>query len=121
MVGCIYNPYYFFRPSSNPLLGKSSLLTSSSRICCSLFKRTHCQVSFVMTHSWERFGAPLSVFSFSYSWLTRCCTARGYSKGFFHFSPTKVKAGKSFLFTESSLVLKIKSTWFIFIVTLYSY
>ena len=37
------------------------------------------------------------------------------------FSPTKVEAPESFLFTESSLVFKIKNTWLIVFVTLYSY
>ena len=41
--------------------------------------------------------------------------------GFSWASPTKVEADMSFLFTESSLVLKIKCTWLIFIITLYSY
>ena len=35
---------------------------------------------------------------------------RGSSTGFSRFSPTKVEAHKSFLFTESFLVLKIKNT-----------
>ena len=41
----------------------------------------------------------------------RCCTARGSSIRYSQFSPTKFEAHKSFLFTESSLVLKIKNTW----------
>ena len=33
-----------------------------------------------------------------------------YSYEFFRFIPTKVKAHKNFLFTESSLALKVKNT-----------
>ena len=33
------------------------------------------------------------------SWLARCCTARGSSIGFSRFSPSKVEARKSFIFT----------------------
>ena len=45
----------------------------------------------------------------------------GSSRGFFRFCLTKVEASKSFLLTESSLVLKIKNTRLIFIVTLNSF
>ena len=38
-----------------------------------------------------------------YSWLSRCSTAHLYNRGV----PAKVGACKSFLFTESSLVVKI--------------
>ena len=48
-----------------------------------------------------------------YSWFLRCNTARGSSTGFSLFSLTKVEACKSFPFTRSSLVLKIKNTWLI--------
>ena len=37
------------------------------------------------------------------SWLSRCSTARGSSSGLSLGGPTKVKASKSFLFTEGSL------------------
>ena len=37
--------------------------------------------------------------------LSRCCTARGSSAGFYWFRPTKVEASKSFLFTKSVFVL----------------
>ena len=46
--------------------------------------------------------------------LSRCSTARGSSVGFSPVNPTKVEACKSFLFTESFLVCKIKNTWLIF-------
>ena len=51
----------------------------------------------------------------------RCSTARGCYSEYSWFSPTKVEACKSFLFTESFLVSKIKNIRLIFIVTLYSY
>ena len=41
------------------------------------------------------------------SQLSRPCTARGTVRGFLQLSDTKIEARKSFLFTESSLVLKI--------------
>ena len=53
--------------------------------------------------------------------LYRCWSASGSSVGFSRFSSTKVEARKSFRFTESSLVLKIKNTGIIFIITLYSF
>ena len=57
---------------------------------------------------------------FMESGLSRCCTASGSSTGFSQFSPSKVLACKSSLFTECSLVIKISNTWLIFVVTLYS-
>ena len=48
-----------------------------------------------------------------YSQLSRCCTARGFSKGFSQVSPAKVEAHKCFLIAESFLVLKIKNIWLI--------
>ena len=50
-----------------------------------------------------------------HSWLSRFSAARGSSIGFSLFSPTKVEARKSFLFTQSSFLLKIKNTWLILI------
>ena len=47
-----------------------------------------------------------------YCGLLRCCTARGSIAWLSWFSPTKDEARKSFLFTESSLVLKLKNTGF---------
>ena len=55
-----------------------------------------------------------------HSQFLRCSTAWGSSAGFSQVSSTKVKAGSSFLFTESSVLLKIKNIWLIFIVTLLS-
>ena len=46
--------------------------------------------------------------------LLSCSTARESSAGFSRVSPTKVEIGKSFLFTESFLILKIKNTGLIF-------
>ena len=46
-----------------------------------------------------------------YYWLLRCITVRGPSAGSSQISPTKVEAHKYFLFTESSLVLKIKNNF----------
>ena len=37
-----------------------------------------------------------------YSQLSRCSTARGSISGLFLLGPTKVKAHKSFIFTEGS-------------------
>ena len=48
-----------------------------------------------------------------------CSTAKRSSIGFSQVCLTKVEACKSFLFTESSLVLKIKNTLLIFVITLY--
>ena len=42
--------------------------------------------------------------------MSRCSAARGSSTGFSHDGPAKVGTHKSFLFTESSLELKIKNT-----------
>ena len=41
-----------------------------------------------------------------HSWLSRCSTARGSSSGISLVGPSKVKACKFFLFTESSLLVK---------------
>ena len=49
-----------------------------------------------------------------YTRLPRCSKSRGSGAGFSQVSPTKFEAAKSFLFTESSLLMKIKSTWLIF-------
>ena len=48
-----------------------------------------------------------------YSQFLRCCTARRSSTGYSQFSPSKFEACKSYLFTESFIVLKIKPTWLI--------
>ena len=48
-----------------------------------------------------------------YSRLSRCNTARGSSLVLTLSGPAKVKARKSFLFTEGSLKLKIKKTFLI--------
>ena len=56
-----------------------------------------------------------------HSRLSRCSTTRGSIAWVSRVSHTKVEALTSFLFTESSLVLQIKHTWLIFIVTLFSY
>ena len=40
---------------------------------------------------------------YTYSRLSRCSTTRGSNTGLFRVDPTKVKARKSFLFTEGSL------------------
>ena len=50
-----------------------------------------------------------------HSKLSRYYTALGSSKELSWFSPTKVEAHKSFIFTECSLVLKIKNTWLMFV------
>ena len=42
--------------------------------------------------------------------LSSCFTVRASIAGFTQVSPTKVEACKSFIFTESSLVLNIKNT-----------
>ena len=44
------------------------------------------------------------------SWLSRCSTARGSSSGLSLGGPTKVKASKSFLFTEGSLKVEDKES-----------
>ena len=44
------------------------------------------------------------------SQLSRCSTARGSSSGFSLVRPAKVEALKSFLFSESYLVFKVKNT-----------
>ena len=54
-----------------------------------------------------------------YSGLLRGSTAKGSSTGFSQICPAKVEALKSYLFTESFLILKIKNTFLIFCVTLY--
>ena len=54
-----------------------------------------------------------------FSRLLRCSTVWGSSVRFSQMIPTKFEACKSFLFTESSLKLKIKNTWLIFIITLF--
>ena len=43
----------------------------------------------------------------THSWLSRFSAARGSGFGFSLFSPTKVEARKSFLFTQSSFVFKV--------------
>ena len=53
---------------------------------------------------------------YHYIQLSRCCSARGSSTEFSRFSPTKVEACKSFLFTEGSPVLyaikNVKNAYF---------
>ena len=44
-----------------------------------------------------------------HSQLSKCCTARVSNAGLYRIGPTKVKASKSFLFTEGSLEVKIKN------------
>ena len=53
-----------------------------------------------------------------YSQLSRCSTARGSSTGLSQVGPTKVKACKSFLFTESSLKVENKEDLVDFVITL---
>ena len=55
-----------------------------------------------------------------YSQLWRCSTARGSNSWLSLGGPTKVKAKKSFLFTEGSLKVEIKEHLFDFVVTLYA-
>ena len=43
-----------------------------------------------------------------YSWLLSCFTARGSGTGFSRVSPVKVKARKSFLYTEKFFCIEIK-------------
>ena len=54
-----------------------------------------------------------------HSQLLRCNTARGSSTGLSLVGPTKVKAVKSFLFTEGSLKVLKKEHLVDFVVTLY--
>ena len=54
-----------------------------------------------------------------HSQLSRCCTTRGSSSGLSLEDPTKVKARKFLLFTESSLKVENKEHLFDFVVTLY--
>ena len=54
-----------------------------------------------------------------YGWLSRCSTARGSSSGLSQGGPTKVKARKSFLFTEFSIKVENKEHFFDFVVTLF--
>ena len=49
-----------------------------------------------------------------------CSTARGSSTGLTLVGPTKIKAGKSFLFIEGFLKVENKEQLFDFVVTLYS-
>ena len=51
--------------------------------------------------------------------MSRCCTAMGSSIGFYQFSPTMVEALKTFPIHWKFLVLKIKNTWLICIVTIW--
>ena len=55
-----------------------------------------------------------------YSQLSRCSTARGSSTGLSFVGPTKVKAHKSFLFTEGSLKVENKGNLYDFVTTLYT-
>ena len=52
-----------------------------------------------------------------HSLLLRFCTARGSGTWLSLVDPTKVKACNSFLFTEISLVFKIRNTSLIFVIT----
>ena len=59
-----------------------------------------------------------------YSQLSRCRTSRGSSTGLFYVGPTKVKAYKSFLFTEGShkqRSLSCRAEWVCFIYLLKYY
>ena len=42
----------------------------------------------------------MSLLHYIYSWLSRCCTARGSSTRFSQVGPTRFKTHKSFLLTE---------------------
>ena len=53
------------------------------------------------------------------SWLSKCSTAWGFKTGLSLVGPTKVKACKSFLFTDGSLKVENKEHLFGFVVTLY--
>ena len=53
------------------------------------------------------------------SWLSRCSSARGSGSWLYLGNPTKVKANKFFLFTESSLKVENKEHLVDFVVTLY--
>ncbi len=53
-----------------------------------------------------------------YSWLSRCSTARGSSTRLSLVGTTKVKACKSFLFTEGSPEVENKEQLFDIVVTL---
>ena len=67
-----------------------------------------------VAHSWKSRNK-------MYSWLSRCSEARVSSSGFSLVILTKVMAGKSFLFTESSLVMKLRTLgWFCYL-TLFLY
>ena len=54
-----------------------------------------------------------------YGHLSRCSTARGSSSGFSLVGPTKVKARKSFLFTEGFPEVENKEHLFDFVVSLF--
>ena len=54
-----------------------------------------------------------------HSRLRRCSTARVSSTELFLVGPTKVKAPKSFLYTEGSLKVENKEHLFDFVATLY--
>ena len=70
---------------------------------------THLKGIFIKKHG---------TFHFIYSLLLRCSTARGSSFGLSVGGPTKVKACKSFLFTESSPKVENKEQLIDFVVTL---
>ena len=62
-----------------------------------------------------------SLFSFSVNKVQRWFDVNTLPSNLTRVSSTMVEACKSFIFTKSSLVLKIKNSWLIFIITLYSY
>ena len=75
-------------------------------------RQSHLQNLFIFIF-WSHLRTLFYLVVVIHSILSRCSTARGSSAGFSQVSTPKVEALKSFLFTESSLVLKLKNTWLI--------
>ena len=63
----------------------------------------------------------LSFVIFIYCQWSRCCTAKGFNTGFSLVGPTKVKAHKSFLFTEKFPCIEDKEHLLDFVITFVYY
>ena len=68
-------------------------------------------------YSDDRQGNELHILAEIHSLLPRCCTAMGFYTRISLVDPTKVKARKSFLFTEKLCCIENKEHLFLFVIT----